>query len=854
MDIELSSQGAEFSGGVDDFEGGYSDYKLASHRDKAPLDHADGSVTDAKIGNRTITNPSGAGTVSGNLTELLETVSRSAASSVKTVNGNAPDSSGKVTLDIDSKVTSHNDSPAAHTQLLSGYATNAKLTEHQGSSTAHQGILSAYVKSQDLYSHAHDSTAHSEALSSYVAKSSVLSTYLETGIDPVNGTAVASAILGKENWGNKVKAVSPSSTDDEYPSAKAVYTAVNAKQDTLTFDNSPKEGSTNPVTSGGTYAALDTKEKKSNKVTSLLPGSTDDEYPSAKAVYSAVSAKQDALTFDTEPKSGSTNPVTSGGVYEALSSKEESLLDYIDSVSTNMVNNYQGKLAYDDVPTSGSFNMVNSGGIYTALDTKENASNRVTAISGTSTDRQYPSAKATYTNLSNKVDKVSGKGLSENDFTSALKTKLEGLANVAASGSYNDLTNKPTEKTTPQETVTIDLMASYTGGWSDLKNYRQASGSIAQTDAVAGYMTSLQGIPVTAGVTYTFTHFKGDVVVFPNNTPTGGKTIAADDTGLAFSSGSTTTIRVLTIPAGYSYIYFNAIYLTEYSIYCKPSYFTYTYTHNLDPIVTVPYLNVSMGNLTSDTKSIVSPLYGKKIACLGDSIFQKTDTNGKTVGDYISSRTGTTVYNCAFGGTKCSYDALQYYSDLSFTKLVDAITSASWTSQDAATTGIGNTDFTTILTRLKAVDFSKIDILTIAYGTNDFTGNMSLDNTGNTTDITYYKGALRYGINKLLTSYPQLKIVLVTPYFRFWYDSATQIYTYPDTKTNTIPLLLGDYVSAMKSLATEYNLPYIDGFADMGINRLNCTYYIPQSDGTHHNVYGKQLLGGRIGGKLAALF
>ena len=43
-----------------------------------------------------------------------------------------------------------------------------------------------------------------------------------------------------------------------------------------------------------------------------------------------------------------------------------------------------------------------------------------------------------------KVDKVDGKGLSTNDYTAADKAKVDALALVATSGSYNDLTDKPT--------------------------------------------------------------------------------------------------------------------------------------------------------------------------------------------------------------------------------------------------------------------------------------------------------------------------------------------------------------------------------------------------------------------------
>lgn len=54
----------------------------------------------------------------------------------------------------------------------------------------------------------------------------------------------------------KTATPSSSSTDTEVPTSKAVYTAVNAKQNKLTFDATPTENSTNPVTSGGVYTAI----------------------------------------------------------------------------------------------------------------------------------------------------------------------------------------------------------------------------------------------------------------------------------------------------------------------------------------------------------------------------------------------------------------------------------------------------------------------------------------------------------------------------------------------------------------------------------------------------------------------
>lgn len=84
----------------------------------------------------------------------------------------------------------------------------------------------------------------------------------------------------------------------------------------ITVDDTPTDGSSNPVSSGG--------------------------------VFTALSNKQDTLTFDTTPKAGSTNPITSGGVNTALAKKQNSL-------------------TFDSTPTEGSNNPVTSDGIFQAI-------------------------------------------------------------------------------------------------------------------------------------------------------------------------------------------------------------------------------------------------------------------------------------------------------------------------------------------------------------------------------------------------------------------------------------------------------------------------------------------------------
>ena len=75
-------------------------------------------------------------------------------------------------------------------------------------------------------------------------------------------TQTDTLLNAKERTANKVTAVNSSASDTQYPSAKAVYQAVST------------------VANNG--------EVKANKVTAIGSGSTDTQYPSAKAVYNAI--------------------------------------------------------------------------------------------------------------------------------------------------------------------------------------------------------------------------------------------------------------------------------------------------------------------------------------------------------------------------------------------------------------------------------------------------------------------------------------------------------------------------------------------------------------------------------------
>lgn len=182
-----------------------------------------------------------------------------------------------------------------------------------------------------------------------------------------------------------------------------------SKQDRLAFDSEPTEGSTNPVTSGGVWSAIDSaipENVYSKRETDALLAQKQPlgDY----ATTEQLEDKQDALTFDSTPTAGSLNPVTSEGIKAAIDAIEPAPVDaytkaeadallatkqpkgeyatgeqlvtvnstltqHAQEIAGNAADiagldaDKQDKLTFDTEPTEGSLNPVTSDGIKKAI-------------------------------------------------------------------------------------------------------------------------------------------------------------------------------------------------------------------------------------------------------------------------------------------------------------------------------------------------------------------------------------------------------------------------------------------------------------------------------------------------------
>jgi lysophospholipase L1-like esterase len=256
--------------------------------------------------------------------------------------------------------------------------------------------------------------------------------------------------------------------------------------------------------------------------------------------------------------------------------------------------------------------------------------------------------------------------------------------------------------------------------------------------------------------------------------------------------------------------------------------------------IALPDKSVNIENVSDEALPIFARLAGKKIANFGDSIFGNARPP-KDVSTFLAENTGAEVLNCAFGGCRMGSHT-GHWDCFSMYRLADAIASNDYSLQEDALNYDDRVSYAEEpLALIKSTDFSTVDILTIAYGTNDFTGGNKIDNTENLYDTSTLGGALRYSIEKLLTAFPNLRIVILSTTWRFWKDENNEYIedskTYLNKYYNTLP----EYNAKLKAIAAEYNLPFIDNY-NIGIGKFNRYQYFHVTDGTHHNETGRRLI------------
>lgn len=207
----------------------------------------------------------------------------------------------------------------------------------------------------------------------------------------------------------------------------------------------------------------------------------------------------------------------------------------------------------------------------------------------------------------------------------------------------------------------------------------------------------------------------------------------------------------------------------------------------------------AIGNGSENTKI--------NVAIFGDSIFG----NDGEICTYLAQYgLFSHVYNCAFGGTSVSnrVDTTSPYYWFDGVSLWTAITSGITTNQDANISSLSNASQAHWAT-IKSLDFSDIDLIVLAYGTNDYTQGKSIN------DITT---AYNTVIDMIREEYPAIRILVLSPIWRLIsYDTATSSYIDSDTKTYAAGVTLRQIVDGIIADCKTKRVSVFDGYSNVEV-------------------------------------
>ena len=354
-------------------------------------------------------------------------------------------------------------------------------------------------------------------------------------------------LSGYQLKNNLVTAFQTTPDNSHYPSELLVYTQLNTKQDTLTFDSTPTTGSANPVTSGGVYSALSVKQNtitggastittsnltanrallsnSSGKVAVSAVTSTELGYMSGvtSAIQTQINGKQDALTFDSTPTVDSAKPVTSDGIYRALTLKQDTMSAGTGISLSGTTINHETSI------TAGSVGSALSVPIITY-----NTTGHITAISSATIYPPTTAGTAGQYWMSDGAGAGAWQSLATSAISGSGVSITSGAVYTALAGKQNTLTFDSTPTSASSNPVT-------SGGVYAALAGKQATLSFDATPTLDSTN------PVTSGGVYSSLSGKQDNISAGTGLALSGATVNHASSITAGSVGSATLVPVIT--------------------------------------------------------------------------------------------------------------------------------------------------------------------------------------------------------------------------------------------------------------------------------------------------------------------
>lgn len=233
-----------------------------------------------------------------------------------------------------------------------------------------------------------------------------------------------------------------------------------------------------------------------------------------------------------------------------------------------------------------------------------------------------------------------------------------------------------------------------------------------------------------------------------------------------------------------------------------------------------------------------------QILFLGDSILgQYRDET--SIPALVGEMLNTEVFNGAFGGTTMSlqnrdYRDAYYWDGLSFSRLTRAIAAQDFgLQQTIRTKDYVTMDFRDIVDELDRLDLTSVQTVVISYGMNDYTTGSPIGGENSPEDPYTMEGAMRTGIRYLQRSYPQIRIIFISPTYCWFINTLGT--TNETCETNDYGGgYLEEYVEAQRRVAGECGVEFVDLYHAYYPHEEYDNWSLYTNDGIHPNEAGRQ--------------
>ena len=256
--------------------------------------------------------------------------------------------------------------------------------------------------------------------------------------------------------------------------------------------------------------------------------------------------------------------------------------------------------------------------------------------------------------------------------------------------------------------------------------------------------------------------------------------------------------------------------------------------------------------LMDKTGKIVDTGDVEKIVVFGNAPFADDRDSEDNLANMIAEASGATVYNCSVTGSYLASEwpffnanerPMDAYCFYWLVTLAANGANAQYYADAASVLGDDiPPDAQEVYDTLTTLDFNTVDVIAVMYDASDYLMGHEMYDDANPTNIQQFTGNLEAGIELLQDTYPNIRIIVLSPTYAYAIDEETGEYVSSDMYRYGQDVL-STYVIKQYESCSSRTVSFVDNLYGT-ITEDNAQDYL--TDNLHLNAEGRKLIAKRF--------